>query len=1662
MVANVQAMTFEDKVQYAKDQGMSDDEIRAVFPRAVNNETRSQLDRALANPRRVSPPSPSLTDSDKHSLRELAAILRGGVGSHEDAAKADSNRIPDPILAAGDAYGADIASRPIEGFIDPEAPEESLQQVVDVATNREARIKGGVKEAVRLAPIEEQMVAYAEAAYMEQRSIEEQARTRMEVLDTGKLQLIDINRPGYGQIINDALGTNINNDLFAVAAEFTPRVLVDFVQKTEAMIDAGLLEDTIWTRIFGGFLLHGSTNEEALEKLATMPPEQQVEAMKKFTKAYSESLPPGLRSNFNTWMMMEDLFDDRYITTGETDDKFKKWMLNFVGWLGPIEMIPILGQVVSAGRGTLRVLRQSSVPLRILQMQNPVRYAEAMRRALTEMPDSVVYQSYNINKIDIVETQMPHPGHLGDSIANVPSNIADVHEAARVQGAAEAALDTANRLNATAFDVGEQARIIDNVAAEIEAANVGRIRPNMSSVAVRDDMSGVQFNVMLGATDTTGFKSLDEAIEYAQNELKMQELEYFKVGANGVVKKVKPTIVKDPQTGMWVSKTKGTGEYYVRAKYEHTYMPEDAHLFDGNPPVVGTWMGRMMGSLNTPSAFLNPAAVSRFTRSYMGEQALTNQLDAIIAPLYKQLDDNQRMAVNDAMLWGEEFGKETGRVPTRQELKSQFPRMGEDEVRGFYTARYFQDTLWAIQNARLHNNWAGRGFRTASKPGSKGVYHGAPKQIEDLKRDKITEFLDPETGNSVKMSGDDMQAFFDRGGSVIRVDIPISGTRGKAHRHVMLDPEQGWAHQKLKKHVLEYIPGYNTRVYEDAHFVQRVKKNGRIDGKNEEIVSTVRTASSRREAEAFRKRLIDGVGRRVFKARWDKSLPLATKERLLADKGFELRVAQDARLSDADRIQIDLSKVQTEGRLFFDDRLSKPLKNVDRSEAQVVDPINVMQRVARMTARQVATEDLVATQKTRFFDTYKNLGINTRRTSSEIDADLTDMINQADKPIADAAANARAEWRYIRFMEGSMVQGNTSFRRMAIQSAEWFDSVIGKKLGIRGATKAMSRRAHELSPVNLAKQLSFLHFITARPVRQLLLQGSQHFALQALDPTYFGRWQMESFSLLAATKRLARTREGDLLFTMKRESMGRFMGRSDDEMKVLLEEFQASGLVDTVDVHSYAGGMPKSSAFTPRSRAAQAAQNTVEMVQRPFHLARAMGFDMGEQFNVTASYMMALRRHMKENKFKKYTDLSSDDWQKVANRGSQFALAMHKGNPASWQYGFMSLPMQFLQFTHKWTMMAINAIPGGRKSGLGNLQFTSAESRKILLGQMLFWGGAGLALKEPLRDILNSRDELDWMTQEQKELLLSGALDYGLNEIFRSLSEDPELNFAFDEVFAPSMGIDMLVERILEVAGEPQMLHELVMGPSGEVLSRMQKAVQFGAAITGKEFEHWTPTQRAQAVIESGAAGLLSSYSDILKIRLAARMGQWTNTAGTPLGLEAQWEELVMKGMLGLNPQKLLDYYRVSGDAYDLTQSIKDDAKEHAERMSSIAMKWGKGEIDDEVALAMFNKLNVVYHEYKDNGYEELFYDEYIANFKRIRTADGEALLKWITDKLLRGYTGDPVRDMLQSRAITPAEAERLGEWWNKAIQKQEDNYEQRTELLEREGELVRRLTDGE
>lgn len=1670
MALDLSNATLEEKVQYARQLGATDDEIRAAVSHGTS-VMRQQVDDALRIERIAKPHS----EEQVKDIVDLTAVATYTNPIPEDTRTARKGRLPGRLKLLGDDFRESLKSLPITEVIPNEGdPMEAMAVVEQQLTDPKAAIKAAVKESVRNLPNDPYDISALEQRFAEQRQYAEQNsifyRTLSEGLEQVKLESYraEYEDPQtYGDIRNNSIKL-FNSDLFAFLGELAPRNLVDQISRFDAAVEAGLLEPSLWEFALATLAPGWSAKrvrESILEIAEQTSPEEAIKRARQFVQVFVDNGPAEFRNNFNNYLNTDEIFSDDFLATlNSSEDIYSLVFSSVVGGIANVAEATIMlgvasGGVRLAGRAALGVAQKTGVTGRILLAQNPARYLDALRKRWGTTATS---QLVDVSKIEIAQSQViapPSRAH-GDPIVNFPDGVMDPDATRHLEDLTISATQLAQRTGAGMFDIPEQAKIIDEVAAEIKAAHGSHVRPSMSELDVRDDFSGVDFRIMLGASDTGGFKSIDEAVAHAVHELgaKLGDLEYFRVLPNGALEKVKPTI--ESVNGKVKVKNPKPGEYYIRAKYEHTFSPDDTRLFDGTPVVTGGWFGLKFG---LPSSFLDTATVGKYVRSYLREQELTNLLDAMIAPLFKNLNRGQRRVVNNMMSYAEEFGITNGKAPSLEDLRMKFPDASQQELEGYFRARHFQDTLWEIQNFRLRNNWQARGYKTVSKDGAQTKYHGEPVTLESLKGKQGRAMYDPETGKTREFSDQELEDWFQRGNSVIRLDVPIKGSSSRLHRLVAVDKSQGWSLRNLDRHVLEYRPGYFTRMYEDAHFVRRINKRANIDGKIEEHASTVRVAATAREAETFRVRVIDAIGRRKLKADWNKNWTLAEKEAKLEELGYSVEVGRDSRLSDNDRVQIDLEKFRLEGRLFFDEKQPRPLKNTDNKTAEVVDPINVIQRTGRMVSRQVATEDLVNAQKLAWEARYGGLiKLSRNDTSAQIDAELSNKIRSGTDAERKELLKAQAWWRYIRFMEGTMNTAPSEFRRMSIRLGEWVDYNIGRNIGGRAYTKAFARQMGRVDVVQASKSLAFLHFLTARPVRQLLLQGMQHINLQALDLSYIGKWQSDTFSLLSAMKRLSRTQQDSRVMGLKREQAARMMGLDDEEMEILMTEFSSSGMIPGVNVHSYAGGQPKSINALPKTALGGAAQSAGNLLRKPIDFARAMGFDLGEQFNVTASYLMALRKTMKERGYTSLKQLNAEDWDFVANRGSQYALAMHKANAAPWQYGLVSLPLQFLQFTHKWLLTMLGAVPKFRRMGLANNQFTLEESIQIVAAQAIMWGGAGFAVKDHIRAALDSEEWAALIGEEGKDKLASGAVDYILDNLVRNLAGDPDLNFAWDDTFAPGGGLTMFLEKVFNIVNEPIYIPEILAGPSGAVYGKAAQAIQYAQHIYGRVGEDLTPGEKAVMTLEVMGEGLFASFSDFAKIQMARQIGQWTNRHGAPTGIEAKFEEMVVKGVLGINSQKYLDYWRVAMDTADMKREIRNTAQNHASTIYTLFLKFKEGQITEDRFLRWSLGMRNLFEMHEESGLGGEYREAFQEAVSRIQTDDGTSLQKAIVNLVMRGYTGDIVDDALGSGLLPPEIEPKVREWQKRQIEARPGMTEREIQRLEREAAMMRSKRDGE
>jgi hypothetical protein len=1448
----------------------------------------------------------------------------------------------------------------------------------------------------------------------------------------------------------------------------------DFLQFAIAAYKMGVLDAK---DIPKGAALHGIVTRRIREHVATLPAKEQGQFLKDLMQAYADQFGV-MPTNMNLWMMMEGVADDTYLETLNPNDRLMFIADNVASLLSLVELGIVANLLVPAVRSIRGALPGFDGAGRLLFRSRPKQYANFASGVVRRMSDAEFAQRWGVSKVDVATTQFPKPRAM-ENLDNVPDDILKFGlEEERLSTIMDLATEQARTLARNVHTTDERIGIITRMRDAAKELMGETLRPALSRMELFEDDLGVRFFNVLGKDATTGFGSLDEAVLVGQKHVPFEELTFYRLSPEGTLVPYKPKVLKAAD-GTWEAAPGQKGEFFVEFKQDLYFSPLDAMMFNGEPVLAGGFLSRTLGpggprNAGIPSGHLNPSIWSKWTNAHLREQSLVSTLDAITAPLFKGFSHNQRLEVNDMLKWGQKVGQEgitdpvTGAVryaPTVTDLKVNFPNASDKTIAGYIQSRVLFDTLYQLQNDRLYRAWHRSGYKTLSN--RDGAFHGKPVELDEavrLAKDGDLEVLDAATGRARVVRAEEAESLF-KENPLIRMDLDMEAEGGGVHRLVLGNKEAGWKLGDLDRQPLKYVPGYYPRVYKDHHYVQ-ISVPTKVDGKAGQHQTISAVAPTRREADRHARMLVDDTGRTAFPGTWDEGLPFSDKVRLLRNKGYDVKVLEDSRLTTIDREALDLQQFQTEGRLFFDNRADRPLVNVYKQEADTVEPINMIHRTSRAVARQVATEELGKQQRAQFFATFgeKIPFLNTMKNASSKDVRdaLRLHLKSARGDDFDAAHQAFNWWSHIYSMEGGMAADVSMMRRMAIEGAEWFDYNIGWKYGGKAArewTIEASRNAHRFDPVWMWKNLAYTFWIKGRPGRQWMLQGGQHMNIIGVDPTYMGKWQMDAKSLLAASWRFQRTLEGDKLFNLKQRHLAAQLGYSEEEFGILLRQFAGmSGELETINIHAFAGGLPKTAAHTPVTTTGRLAQQAASGAMYIPDKAGQYGFEAAEQYNVAASYLMALRRHKQDTGLTDLRRFTTDDWNAVNARAQGFALAMNRTNNANWQYGLLSMPLQFLQYTHKWMLTMMGASKTLRKAGLGNLSFTVPEARKVVAGQMLLWGphaiGAGA-----LASTILGKAGVD-ATEEQVQLLTGGIIDYAVNYLVGAITDgDSDLDIA--GAMAPGSGWKMTLRSVADAAWGGS-LAQWALGPGLDAASQIVRMINTVAVLSGSTIEGMSPEQKMQAIVESVAAGFLGTPSDYLRVKMAHRVGEWTNPSGVGYGsgFEVKMDELIAKGLFGINTKRVRDYHDFNAAYANRIPGIKSDARQAYDNISRIVATWGDGRLSEQHALANINHamqaLNIYGNE--DDSFV------YLQEFRRLATEDkpgGIDLIERVVNIVATtGEVPDIVYQIMNSSAFTDEEREALAEEVRKAVDFKEARLERERALLDQEQDTVRRLRD--
>jgi hypothetical protein len=304
-------------------------------------------------------------------------------------------------------------------------------------------------------------------------------------------------------------------------------------------------------------------------------------------------------------------------------------------------------------------------------------------------------------------------------------------------------------------------------------------------------------------------------------------------------------------------------------------------------------------------------------------------------------------------------------------------------------------------------------------------------------------------------------------------------------------------------------------------------------------------------------------------------------------------------------------------------------------------------------------------------------------------------------------------------------------------------------------------------------------------------------------------------------------------------------------------------------------------------------------------------------------------------------------------------------------------------------------------------------------------------------------------------VIVHGLYDYVLDAGLRALADDPDLDLAWDDMFNPSGGIEQSIRTFGEAAFDNKHW-EFLGGPGAKAASELWKSAHTFWTLSGGQIEGMSENEKAQLLTASIAAGFLSSGSDYLKIRMAQKAGQWTTSSGEGLGpnFEAKFEELMAKGLLGVNPQAVVDKWDAIMAEGDMERAIRSDAREAFNHITRIHAMLENGRMTREELISQSNLALSALTVYDEK--ERALYIEELYSLMANATAEQDDLFTRHANYLARGAYPDFITNTINSKMFTEEEREVLKSMLDDAMNESEGWAERERNIVERNIENLR------
>lgn len=897
-----------------------------------------------------------------------------------------------------------------------------------------------------------------------------------------------------------------------------------------------------------------------------------------------------------------------------------------------------------------------------------------------------------------------------------------------------------------------------------------------------------------------------------------------------------------------------------------------------------------------PEAIIEPrlmkAAFSAVDQGAGIQRQLVEQFN-IFRKQFKGLDKPQQQNLQDAIVHAN-----LNSVAYDTAWRAQFG-LNDDAYEAALTFKRAQDNVYWLENDDALNTLRNQGYARYRNGDTDLIAKPLPRNMVDNK----LWVIDPNTGQSYKITDAQLKALYQNNGTLAQLRTPIDDN-GRLIEHIVSQErvDQGYLRSLTPEdQVLNYRPGYFKVAYKDPiYLIQKVTDK---DGKT--MTRAYKTSESVTDAE-------------VEVAAAMRNAPAGTEY-------FWRHDLKKMGLSDEDA-SFDMNNVGGRSpQRLRGQRLESASGSAGRNVGgNVKDFEDAFKASVMSIANRTSTRQYVEAFKNRMMTEFKDL-MPVRDGQRVWPGDPSSIRYRDGRPADAAVYQARSMYRFLEHLEDT--SNTTASGRAWKASMDKVADVLGQSFKTPQG-EAVFRYIGEKDPVRFSTKVAFdMQVGTAAPA-QLITQGSGILPTLMMHPGFIGRYGPQLGAIIA-NKYGAKLPDNFLSLA----------GITQKELVTMYNKAEELGIFDGADLHQ----------IVQRSMAgvsdAQRLERAEGLYQRNVDFLRSVGFDVGERLNLMTGFMARADESRRAGKLN-----TAEDWERVAGEAREYTFGMNRAGEYAFQRNDLRLPMQYMQIMFK---------------GFGLLTTNKTLKGKTKVGvagaALMAYGYAAVPGSSTLDEwFANWEREGKPVQAETKKLVEDGVIEYLSNTLLGFAWEGTGIEVS--ERINPFDYAGTL-ERVTDLVTDFSLQKIITDSPAGMTMGKIGDAVRAGSyGISYNWNQPPEDYEEAMSFVQGIANVMLSPYtgwSNVVKADLALKYGKHISSSGAVTDKNVNPAEAVAKAF-GFRTQ-------AEAKAWDLRKTVQGEstreapswqgAREDIQIWYKAAKQWAMAEGEDPSSFEMQQKV---------------------------------------------------------------------------------------------------------